>query len=172
MTHIISAAMIITGAIIMVFSLWGSRKLLVMIPFLPKKPQVSLTKKIGLLQGLMLFFLLGYGVVSISFLNNIDIIGELFVGVVFLFGAVFVFISNRIHAKMLMEAKNTLSGLLPICSSCKKMRSENCDPKKQDSWQPLEVFISKRASVDFTHSICPECLTKLFPEQAETILHK
>ena len=117
MTHIISVAMIITGAIIMIFGLWGSRKLLVMIPFLPKKIQLSMTRKIAFLQGLMLFFLLGYGIVSISFINNIDIVGELFVGVVFLFGAVFVFISNNIQTSMLIEAKNTLNGLLPICSS-------------------------------------------------------
>lgn len=172
MTHTFSVAMIITGALIMVFSLWESRKLHVMIPFLAEKHRISLTRKINLLQGFMLFFLLGYGIVAISFLTNIDIVGELFVGFVFLLGSVFVFISNSIQAKMLTEAKNTLSGLLPICSYCKKMRSADCDPKKQDSWQALEIFISKRSSVDFTHSICPDCLTKSFPEQAKRILNE
>lgn len=172
MTHLFSVAMIISGATIMAFNLWESRKLLVMTPFLAEKNQASMIKKIDLLQCLMIFFLMGYGIVAISFLNNINIVGEVFVGVVFLFGAIFVFISNRIQTKMLIEAKNTLSGLLPICSSCKKMRSPSCDPKKQESWQPLEVFISKRTSVDFTHSICPECLKKQFPDQAENILKK
>ncbi|SHJ39692.1 hypothetical protein SAMN02745165_02300 [Malonomonas rubra DSM 5091] len=172
MTHFFSAAMIIIGGIIMGLSLWESRKLLVMIPFLPENKQLPLTKKIHLLQGLMLFFLLGYGIVAISFISRINILGELFVGVVFFGGAVFVLISNRIQTKMLIEAKNTLSGLLPICSSCKKMRSQNSDPKNQASWQPLEVFISDRTSADFTHSICPECLKKNFPEQADRILNK
>jgi hypothetical protein len=47
-----------------------------------------------------------------------------------------------------------LSGLLPICSYCKKIR----DDKKQ--WQPLEEFIAQRSEASFTHGICPECTQK------------
>ena len=51
-----------------------------------------------------------------------------------------------------------LSGLLPICGHCKKIRDD------QGSWHQLEAYIRDHADVDFSHSICPECLQKYYPE--------
>lgn len=51
----------------------------------------------------------------------------------------------------------TLSGLLPICSSCKKIRDG------AGGWVPIEHYISKHSEADFTHGICPECFPKYFP---------
>jgi hypothetical protein len=48
--------------------------------------------------------------------------------------------------------------LLPLCSSCHKIRDEN------HIWQILETFIQDRSKVSFTHGICPECIKKLYPE--------
>lgn len=45
-----------------------------------------------------------------------------------------------------------LSGLLPICSACKKIRND------QDEWETLETFITERSESAFTHSLCPDCL--------------
>jgi PleD family two-component response regulator len=45
----------------------------------------------------------------------------------------------------------TLSGLLPICSFCKRIRNAS------GSWEYLESFIRGHTTADFTHSICPEC---------------
>ncbi len=53
-------------------------------------------------------------------------------------------------ARLTREVK-VLEGLLPVCSYCKKIRD------KTDAWQAMETYISQRADVDFTHSICPEC---------------
>lgn len=52
----------------------------------------------------------------------------------------------------------TLSGLLPICSSCKKIRDD------QGYWNQIEVYISHHSQATFSHSICPECAKKLYPE--------
>jgi hypothetical protein len=57
-----------------------------------------------------------------------------------------------------------LEGMLPICASCKKIRIEHSDPKKQDNWVPVECYITKNTNARFTHSICPECMKKLYPE--------
>jgi hypothetical protein len=57
----------------------------------------------------------------------------------------------------LAEVK-TLSGLLPICSSCKKIRDD------QGYWNQIEVYISSHSTAIFSHSICPECAKKLYPE--------
>lgn len=51
-----------------------------------------------------------------------------------------------------------LSGLLPICACCKKVRDD------QNYWQQVETYIARRADVQFTHSYCPDCFKKLMEE--------
>lgn len=57
----------------------------------------------------------------------------------------------------LAEVK-TLSGLLPICSHCKKIRDD------QGYWNQIELYIRQHSNANFTHGICPECSHKLYPE--------
>jgi len=52
----------------------------------------------------------------------------------------------------------TLQGLLPICMFCKRIRDEN------DHWQPLENYIGERSEASFSHSLCPECGRRHYPE--------
>lgn len=52
----------------------------------------------------------------------------------------------------------TLSGLLPICSSCKKIRDDS------GYWTQVEVYVRQRSDADFTHSICPDCAKRLYPD--------
>ena len=58
------------------------------------------------------------------------------------------------------EVKN-LSGLLPICSYCKKIRDDD------GYWQKVEQYLSAHSKAQFSHSICPECLEKHFPPEEE-----
>ncbi len=51
-----------------------------------------------------------------------------------------------------------LSGLLPICSSCKKRRDDEA------YWNQAEEYVREHSEADFSHSLCPECARKLFPE--------
>jgi hypothetical protein len=48
-----------------------------------------------------------------------------------------------------------LSGLLPICASCKKIRDD------QGYWNQIETYIKEHSEADFSHSICPECARAL-----------
>jgi hypothetical protein len=57
-----------------------------------------------------------------------------------------------------------LEGLLPICSSCKKIRLAGADHKVQDSWIAVERYIQERTDAEFTHGMCPECAMRLYPE--------
>lgn len=50
----------------------------------------------------------------------------------------------------------SLTGLLPICASCKKIRDD------KGYWHQVETYIKKHTEVDFTHSICPECIKKRY----------
>jgi PAS domain S-box-containing protein len=52
----------------------------------------------------------------------------------------------------------TLSGLLPICASCKKIRDD------KGYWNQIEAYIGDHSEAEFTHSICPECMKKLYPD--------
>jgi PAS domain S-box-containing protein len=51
-----------------------------------------------------------------------------------------------------------LSGLLPICASCKKIRDD------RGYWNQLETYISEHTNADFTHGICPDCAERLYPQ--------
>jgi len=50
-----------------------------------------------------------------------------------------------------------LSGLLPICASCKKIRDAH------GTWRQIEVYIQEHSSAQFTHSVCPDCVERLYP---------
>ena len=58
----------------------------------------------------------------------------------------------------------TVSGLLPICSSCKSIRDD------RGYWNQLETYISQHSDAQFSHSLCPLCLEKFFPDQFLQIL--
>lgn len=57
-----------------------------------------------------------------------------------------------------MDEIKILSGLLPICSSCKKIRDD------RGYWNQMEVYIQDRSEAQFTHGICPECARDYYPE--------
>jgi ligand-binding sensor domain-containing protein len=52
-----------------------------------------------------------------------------------------------------------LSGLLPICSGCKKIRDD------KGYWNQIEGYIMKHAEVEFSHSLCPDCIKRLYPDE-------
>jgi hypothetical protein len=59
--------------------------------------------------------------------------------------------------KALSEVK-TLSGLLPICASCKSIRDD------KGYWKQIESYIKDHSEAEFSHGICPDCMKKLYPE--------
>ncbi len=61
----------------------------------------------------------------------------------------------------------TLRGFLPVCSNCKKIRLIDSDPKEPDAWVVLDTFFKKHTNAQLTHTICPKCSQKLYPELFE-----
>ena len=51
-----------------------------------------------------------------------------------------------------------LRGIIPICSSCKKIRDDS------GFWHQVESYIHDHSEAEFSHSICPECMKKLYPD--------
>ncbi|MBI5442791.1 MAG: HAMP domain-containing protein, partial [Deltaproteobacteria bacterium] len=71
--------------------------------------------------------------------------------------------SEQDQARLIEELRRTLSevktlrGFLPICSSCKKIRSD------QGYWQQIESYLSMHSDAEFSHGLCPDCAQTLYP---------
>ncbi len=72
-----------------------------------------------------------------------------------------IFVYNYIQRKT--KRIQTLQGLLPICSNCKKIRDG------RGKWHHVEEYIHNHSKAEFTHGICPECMKKLYPDYMEDI---
>lgn len=57
-----------------------------------------------------------------------------------------------------LDNVKTLRGLLPICSSCKKIRNDD------GYWSQIEVFVRDHSDAEFSHGICPDCARKFYPD--------
>ncbi len=64
---------------------------------------------------------------------------------------------NKKLQKVLSEIKQ-LKGIIPICSSCKKIRDD------KGFWQQVEVYFCDHTEAEFSHGICPHCMKMLYPE--------
>ena len=62
------------------------------------------------------------------------------------------------HQKALEAENEMLRGLLPICSGCKKIRDEN------GKWWQVEEYVSMHSEADFSHTICPPCRKRIYPD--------
>jgi PAS domain S-box-containing protein len=71
------------------------------------------------------------------------------------------FLIEQLNAKI--DQVKALTGLLPICASCKKIRDD------QGYWNQIEAFIQQHSDAKFSHGICPECAKKLYPEYHRAI---
>lgn len=63
---------------------------------------------------------------------------------------------SRYHIFTAMRKIRTLSGLLPICASCKKIRNDH------GFYQQIELYVREHSHAEFTHGICPECAEKFY----------
>ncbi len=59
--------------------------------------------------------------------------------------------------KIVLDKIKVLSGFLPICASCKNIRDD------KGYWSQIEEYIRKHSEAEFSHSICPVCIKKLYP---------
>jgi GAF domain-containing protein len=57
-----------------------------------------------------------------------------------------------------LTSVRTLEGLIPICSGCKSMRDDG------GYWQRVEAYLAERSGATFSHGLCPNCVTTLYPD--------
>lgn len=68
-----------------------------------------------------------------------------------------------IELQTALQEIKTLSGLLPICAWCKKIRDD------RGYWKKVEIFIAEHTDAEFTHGICPECMKEVSIETYERL---
>lgn len=61
--------------------------------------------------------------------------------------------------KLALQEIKTLQGILPICSSCKKIRND------KGYWEQIESYIAEHSDAEFSHGLCNECVEKIYGEQ-------
>ena len=64
---------------------------------------------------------------------------------------------NKELRKAISEIKR-LRGILPICAQCKRIRDD------AGYWHQVELYVREHTDAEFSHSICPDCMRKLYPE--------
>jgi len=76
-------------------------------------------------------------------------------------------LANRVDEleKSLAEIKQ-LSGLLPMCAGCKKIRTDT------GYWSEVEEYMMGHSDLTFSHGLCPECIVKYYPDYADKINKK
>ncbi len=72
-------------------------------------------------------------------------------------------VKTHIELKNAREEIYNLRGIIPVCASCHKVRDDN------GYWDQVERYISKHSHAQFSHSVCPDCIEKLYPEYAKDI---
>ena len=90
-------------------------------------------------------------------------IGDLAKNIFFLGGSVFSGWIIRRFINNLIAEINTLQGIIPICSNCKKVRND------KGYWGQVESYISEHSEVQFSHSICPDCAKELYGDYIKRI---
>jgi hypothetical protein len=58
------------------------------------------------------------------------------------------------HLQAAQRQVRVLSGILPICSFCKRIRDQD------GNWQQMEAYIATRSEAEFSHGLCPECAAR------------
>lgn len=68
--------------------------------------------------------------------------------------------------QQVLDSIQTLKGLIPICSSCRRIRDDS------GYWIDLKSYLAKHSEVEFSQCLCPNCLKELYPEEYEQLKNK
>jgi len=88
-------------------------------------------------------------VYNIKLSKSLDVSGK--------FDGIIIILEDITSLKRALEDVKTLSGLLPICSHCKKIRDDT------GYWNQIESYIQENSEAVFSHGICQDCAEKLYP---------
>jgi len=117
-----------------------------------------LLRRVKIHRALMIFFLTAYVAAALCCLTGFEKVTAAIVPAVFFLGAAFIYLGILMQNRMSAAMLHTLRGLIPICAWCKRIHATPSGQDGEPSWQSVETYIARRAPVDFSHGICPECM--------------
>jgi len=82
-------------------------------------------------------------------------IGEIYIELLIFF--IIVTVEMALFLKFYKQIR-VLEGFISICANCKKIKNN------QDRWEQMEKYITEHSLARFSHSLCPECIRKLYPD--------
>jgi predicted GNAT family acetyltransferase len=69
-----------------------------------------------------------------------------------------VFGRTNVKLRVSLDQIKILRGILPVCSYCKRVRTET------NKWAEMETYIREHSEANFSHTVCPDCLRKYYPD--------
>lgn len=151
-----SVAMILAGAVSMALNLYFARSLFAALPFVDRATRGQIRFRQQIYWGLIAFFFIAYLATAFAFSRDRALMGETFVGLVFLMGALAVGLGIRIQLRLVESLLRQMERLVPICAECRRVRIP--DPEAGDTWQAVNLWFENDAVV--THSLCPDCAAR------------
>lgn len=148
-----SVTLILIGAVMMALNLFFARSLFAVLPFVDRATRGQIRFRQQTYSGLIAFFLVGYLITAFAFTQERDVLGENFVGLIFLLGALIVGLGIRIQLRLAESLIRTMERLIPICAECRRVRIPNGDTG--EAWSAVNLWFQNDAVV--THSLCPDC---------------
>lgn len=148
----------------MAFSVWRVRGVMDVLPLVGESTRARLRRLIRLHAALMAVFVAGYVATAGAIALGWEVFEHMVIGFIFASGAFFVYLGITIQTQLIAEIVETIGDLVPICASCKRIRLIDRSPNDMSSWKPLEAYFGDTHRTKFSHSICPECTAKLFPD--------
>ncbi len=72
-------------------------------------------------------------------------------------------VKTHLELKHSREEIIRLKGILPICANCHRIRDD------KGYWERVELYFSHHSDLEFSHSICPDCIRELYPDLADEL---
>lgn len=106
-----------------------------------------------------LFLIIIYTIGGFSGVYSLGMLG----GTIFLFPTAVVVMTIFYSIRATSKNVKILTGLLPICSFCKKIRND------KGYWSQIELYIKEHSDAEFTHCLCPDCMKSKYPEASKNV---
>ena len=140
--QMVGSFLILTGAVVMAINVFRFRALLPMLNQFSIEEYGKTKLLFNLHYTLMIFFLLGYMVVLYAIITEIELIGDLFVGIIFLFGAIFVLLGILLQSRMIASIGASYSQVLTASAGLEREQGKLMETNEQ---LKLEIDMRKQA---------------------------
>jgi len=163
------ACLVLAVAMVLFFGIARARVLLGAALLLPAASRRPIRPFLIANLTLMVLFLSGSLIVTFSFLTGRATEGMMPVSLTLLAGSLMATLSTVLQTRMIAGLQRTLAGVVPVCSGCKRIRRPDAPEADVASWQVVDDYLAGHTAAMVTHSLCPDCLNRLYPEMVQSM---